>query len=141
MPDTYPYGKRDWYPHMMPEDVAVWERFIAENPDYYDTVEYDFPVGTTPDFVAEGTPEDHASMERLYKKKIDVVAKKGASVCLIELKPTCTASTIGQILGYKHLYMRDVSATPIPDAIVICGNTTDDVKDFAAGLGVEIIVA
>jgi hypothetical protein len=126
---------------MMPEDVAVWERFIEANPEYYDTVEYDYPVGTTPDFVAQGTPEDHATMERLYKKKIDVVAKKDGKVCLIELKPTCTGSTIGQILQYKHLYMRDVSATPVPDAIVICGSTTDDVKEFAATQSVEIIVA
>lgn len=140
MPEIFPYGNRDWYPHMMPEDVAVWERFIAANPGYYDTVEYDFPVGKVPEFVAEQTPQDHASMERLYKRKIDVVAKKGEGVWLIELKPTCTTSTIGQVLGYKHLYVRDVSATPDPQAVVICGSVDNDAKEFGEAQGVEVIV-
>ena len=140
MPEEYPYGKLNWYPHMMPEDVAVWERFIAANPTAYETCQYDFPVGKVPDFVSEGTPEDHASMERLYKRKIDVVAKTADTIAIIELKPQCTMSTIGQVLGYQHLYVRDVKDAGRPRTIVICGGAADDVKEFADAQGVEVIV-
>jgi hypothetical protein len=140
MPETLPYGKRDYYPHMMPEDVAVWERYIAANPDAFDTCEYDFPVGKIPEFVANGTPEDHASMERLYKKKIDVVARKTNDIYIIELKPQCSSSTIGQVKGYAFLYGRDVKPETTPRVIVICGGASDDVLEHAAAEGVKVIV-
>lgn len=138
--ETYNYGKRAWYPHMMPEDVAVWERFIDQNPGWFESCEYDFPVGKVPDFVTADATGDAATMERLYKKKIDVVGKWNDVVTLIELKPICSTSTIGQILGYKHLYVRDIAATPEPAAMVICGEASEDVKEFAVALGVEVIV-
>lgn len=140
MPETYPYGKLNWYPHMMPEDVAVWERFIEQNPGIYETCEYDFPVGKIPDFVGEQTPTDHESMERLYKKKIDVVARTASKIAIIELKPICTSSTIGQVKGYLYLYVRDVKPETTPSAVIICGGASEDVKEHAATEGVDVIV-
>lgn len=138
--ETYPYEKKHWYPHMMPEDVAVWERYIDAFPNAFDSCQYDVAVGRVPEFVETGTPEDHLSMERLYKKKIDVVAIKDDTISVIELKPQCSMSTIGQVLGYQHLYVRDVNATPIPRAVVICGGAGEDVKEFADAQGVEVVV-
>lgn len=138
--EIYPYMKLNWYPHMMPEDVAVWERCIEQYPDRFDFCEYDYPVGKVPAFVANETVGEQATMERLYKKKIDVVAKTENGLWIIELKPACTMSTIGQVLGYVHLYVRDVSASPAPAAMVICGEAGEDVKEFALAQGVEIVV-
>lgn len=140
MPETFPYGKLNWYPHMMPEDVAVWERYISANPDMYETCEYDFPVGTVPEFVGEQTPEDHASMERLYKRKIDVIARKLNNIDIIELKPQCSMSTIGQVLGYQHLYVRDVKPSETVRAVVICGGAPEDVREFGRKYDVDVIV-
>lgn len=140
MPETYPYGKLSWYPHMMPEDVAVWERFIEKNPGYYETCEYDYPVGKVPGFVANDPDADQASMERLYKKKIDVVAVKSSNISIIELKPQCTMSTIGQVKGYQHFYVRDVKPGSNPSPVVICGSASEDVLEFAATQGVEVVV-
>lgn len=140
MPEKYPYGKLNWYPHMMPEDVAVWERFIEARPDAFDSCEYDYPVGKVPDFIANDSQTDQASMERLYKKKIDVVAKADGTTYIIELKPVCTMSTIGQVGGYLHLYQRDVAKSPNTKAQVICASAADDVVEYADAQGVEIII-
>lgn len=140
MTQTYAYGKLNWYPHLMPEDVAVWERFIAAYPSAYDSCQYDLPVGSIPDFVKEGTPEDHASMEKLYKKKIDVIGHKGTDLDIVELKPQCTMSTIGQVKGYVHLFTREHGDGFEPKPVVVCGGAHPDVLDFAEAEGVRVIV-
>lgn len=140
MAEVLPYGKRNHYPHLMPEDVAVWERFIEAFPDMYENCQYDVLVGTVPDFVTENEDEAMRKQGNLYQKKIDVVGLIADQIDIIELKPRCTMSTIGQVKGYKHLYMRDYTPPVEPKAIVICGDTTPDVAEFAAGENVQIVV-
>lgn len=135
-----PYGKRNWYPHLMPEDVAVWERFIEQFPDMYESCQYDVLVGTVPDFVKDNPDPAIQKQANLYQKKIDVVGLVQDQIDIIELKPRCTMSTIGQVLGYKHLYIRDYLPPADPKAIVICGGTTPDVGEFASASGVQIVV-
>lgn len=115
--DFVPYGKRYHYPHMMPKDREIWERFINENPNAFDVCAYDVAVGEgTPmnTIVAEDTGGD---INRLYQRKIDVVAKKGDYYFIIELKPRAGTGTIGQVKGYTTLFKRDfgqsLNATPI----------------------------
>jgi hypothetical protein len=138
--ELYDFGKLNWYPHMMPEDVAVWERFIESRPNAYETCYYDFPVGSVPDYVANDPDVDMASMEKLYKKKIDVVAFDGAGIDIIELKPACTMSTVGQVKGYKHFYMRDIRPPKEPRVVVICGAASRDVIEYANAEGVMVVV-
>lgn len=140
MSESYPFEKRGWYPHMMPEDVAVWNRFIEKFPASYERCEYDVAVGAVPDYVKADPEANVATMERLYKKKIDVVAFQGSDVDIIELKPACTMSTIGQVKGYKHLYLRDVAPNSSPFAVVICGAASEDVIEFARNEDVRVIV-
>ena len=140
MTNKYPYEKRSWYPHMMPEDVAVWNRYIDANPDAYKTCLYDFVVGTVPDFVKADPAADQASMERLYKKKIDAIGLNDGVLDIIELKPICNMSTIGQVKGYLHLYVRDEKPATKPQAVVICGAASADVLEFAENENVRVVV-
>lgn len=140
MTQTYAYGKLAWYPHLMPEDVAVWERFIAANPDRFDSCQYDVPVGSVPDFVKNDPSADMASMEKLYKLKIDVVGSRREALTIVELKPACTMSTLGQVKGYKHLYERDYSPPEEVGAMVICGAAKPDVLEYAKAEGVEVVI-
>ena len=101
------YGKRYWYPHMKPKDIAIWERFIEKFPNAYDTCIYDYHVGDPPPFNPLADNGEDLNQDRLYRLKIDVVAKKGDRVDIIEIKPNAGASSIGQVKGYTTLYIRD----------------------------------
>lgn len=140
MADVVAYGKRSKYPHLMPEDVAVWERFIDAFPDMYERVQYDVHVGYVPDFVTDNEDGSMRAQAALYRKKIDVVALVQDQIDIIELKPRCTMSTIGQVLGYKFLYLKEYTPPVQPKAIVICGQTSPDVVEYAADSGVQIVV-
>lgn len=125
---------------MMPADVAIWERFIAKFPDMYDQVEYDVKVGAVPEFVAQDPDLVHRAQAPLYQRKIDVVAYKGGQIDIIELKPRASMSTLGQVLGYKELYLRDIKPNVEPKAIVITDEADADFGHVAASMGVFIVV-
>ena len=97
MTEVYEYGKRNWYPHMMPADVAIWERFIEKFPNAYNSVEYDVKVGAIPKFVTEHEDVAIQGQAPLYARKIDVVGHAGANIDIIELKPNAGMSTLGQV--------------------------------------------
>ena len=107
MLELYKYEKRFKYPHMKPNDVAIWERFIEQFPDAYETVQYDVAIGDVPAFMEERSSREGQAMKELYRLKIDVLGYKGNTIDLIEVKHEAGASSIGQLLGYVELYKRD----------------------------------
>ena len=107
MREIFKYEKSNWYPHMKPRDVEIWERFISQYPDKYKQVQYDFHVGDKPDFDTTMDDGTDANQHMLYQLKIDVVAFEGNNIEIIEVKPDASPSTIGQVQGYRTLYIRD----------------------------------
>jgi len=141
MSAIFQFKKLAWYPHMMPYDVAIWERFIENNPNAYEKCIYDFPVGSLPDFDTTLDVGAGSTAQALYKKRIDVVGLNGDKVDIIELKPNASASALGQVLAYVELYKRDVSMTPVPRAVLITDTIRSDMEQLALALGVTLIRA
>lgn len=139
MTERMPYGKRNWYPHMKPNDVALWERFLVAFPEAYDECAYDVWVGSVPDFAKEPAGPDGGTAEGLYKKKIDVVGFKADQIDLIELKPQAGASAVGQILQYKMLYEKENALEGKTKAVIITDTYNADVAAFAASMGVHMV--
>ena len=107
------------YPHMLSEDVAIWERFLEKYGGVYDSLTYDVHVGEGLRDLEGVTDEvKYASMELLLKR-IDVVGKLGAETHIIEVKPDAGISAIGQVFCYEVLYRRDFKVSgPIRKVIV-----------------------
>lgn len=129
--EIFPYERRYKYPHMGPEDKAIWERFIDANPSAFDFVAYDVPVGEVPPFDTTVNPQTGGDDARLYKKKIDVVAWKGEVCFIIELKPKAGMSTLGQVKGYVTLFKRDYSPKEVLQAMIITDEIRPDMEFLA----------
>ena len=115
----FPYKKLAKYPHMKPEDVVVWERFITKNPRFFDTVDYDVPVGTG----APQNPEHPENIQRdgtiLTQKKIDAIGYINGITTIVEVGPIADMRKFGQIMTYDKLYKADrPEQTPILKMIV-----------------------
>ncbi len=141
MLDFVPFELRYKYPHMMPLDVAIWERFIRENPAAFEEVAYDVAVG-------EGTPHDTivnsetgGDINRLYQRKIDVVAKAGDQLFIIEVKPRASTAAIGQVKGYARLFKRDFPALPEPRPMILTDEMLPEMQFLATEEGVPILLA
>lgn len=140
MPDVVPFQSRYWYDHMAKADVPVWERFVANYPDYFETVQYDFPVGEVPPHAVGPVVEGGGSMEKLYQKRIDVLALSMAITWIVEIKPIASGATVGQVMEYKHLYDRDIKPATETRALIVCGSVDANTREFAASMGVSLIV-
>ena len=140
MSEIFPYELRYWYPHMMPADVKLWERFIAKFPNAYDSVEYDVKVGSAPEFDTIVSPETKGDDINLYRRKIDVVGFRGASIDIIELKPRAGTGAIGQIVGYAKLYTREFNPPEPVNRLIITDQLLPDMEFLASSAGVRLVV-
>lgn len=141
MADLYKYEKMDFYPHMKPNDRAIWERFIEKNPEAFDKVQYDVLVGSVPAFDTTVNPSTGGNVADLYRKKIDVVGYKGAQISIIELKPEAQISSIGQLLGYVELYKKEYKPALEPFAILLTDRIMLDMQELTAKYGIKLITA
>ncbi|MFA6161770.1 MAG: hypothetical protein WC766_06440 [Patescibacteria group bacterium] len=139
MKGFYPYQNQNAFPHMGPEDTAVWKRFITAYPDAYDSVDYDVKVGTIPAFVSRDNSGVGGDIKNLYLRKIDVVGFAGESIDVIEVKPIAGFSAVGQILGYMMHWKEEHGGVAPARAVIVCASASLDVHLLAEQNGVEII--
>lgn len=141
MPGRFKFEKLAKYPHMKPEDVVVWERFITKNPDFFDTVDYDVALG-------EGAPQDPSLPENiardgkiLTQKKIDVVGYKGNDVSLVEVKPIANMRGLGQIITYFKLYEKPEDIAGVVFKVIVAGAVERELDDVFKENDVLLMIA
>lgn len=125
---------------MQPRDVEIWERFMEQFPDAYDSCEYGVRVGSVPEHVANHDDPAMRAQAEIYMREIDVVAYKGDEVDIIELKPRAGTSALGQVTAYRLLWMRDRSDALVPKCVVITDELLQDMNLLAAAQGVTMVV-
>ncbi len=140
MPGKFNYEVRHKYPHLIGEDTEVWNKFILKFPDKFDTVNYDVHVGlgadTTP--IAEESSKQYWA--ELTKKRIDVIGYKNNFETLIEVKNRATLFTLGQILGYRFLYLREHPDIPAVNTLIICSTISQDDIDVLKHYGINFVI-
>lgn len=137
----FPFDKLAKYPHMKPEDVAVWSRFIIKNPDLFATVDYDVCVGAGADFEMCTSNEYDCDCQKLTQKKIDAVAYKGSAVTLIEVKPIANMRALGQMIVYFNLYKKDHPEETNISNMIVCREVERELDEIFAQNGIIIKTA
>lgn len=129
MTGRLPYGKRYRYPHMLKEDIEVWERFLEKFPDRFETVDYDFRVGQGSMAAKDYNDPYKRMVTMLSQKRIDVLGWVGDDPTIIEVKNRVGLSALGQVLGYKTLFVRYFKQFGIPEVMIICSSISEDDRD------------
>ena len=140
MPGRFNYEERRKYPHLIGEDTEVWTRFIRKYPERFDTVDYDVKVGkgTAADSIMDKTSRDQWT--QLTQKRIDVIGYKNDFVTIIEVKKRVTLFTLGQVLGYRFLYLREHPELPLVATLIICSTIDQDDIDVLKHYGLNFVV-
>lgn len=140
MEGKFNYEKMRKYPHLLGEDVPVWDRFIEQFPDRFNTVDYDVHVGTG---IGALTPQkatfDH-QFRALTRKRIDVIGWKNNLPTLIEVKFRVGLDTLGQVLGYRALYLREYPETLGIPILVVCNTIGPDDKYVLDHFSVPFVI-
>ena len=139
MPGKFNYEPRHKYPHLIGEDTEVWHRFILLYPERFDTVDYDVKVGKGADTYPIPNEADQKYWSALTKKRIDVVAHKNNFVTIIEVKKRVGLASLGQILGYRFLYLREHPELKSISTLVVCSSIEQDDIDVLDHYGIHFV--
>ena len=137
----FKYEKLAKYPHLRPEETKIWERFIKNNPNFFDEVMYDVRVGEGREYPESEMPQVKEAMEYLSKKRIDVVGFISDEIYVIEIKPKANLSAVGQALGLAELF-REV--TPLWKRVIptiITDQILPDMEALCSKMGVRLLLA
>ncbi|HDY88345.1 hypothetical protein LCGC14_0954830 [marine sediment metagenome] len=132
------YEVRRNYPHMIGEEQEVWTRFINDNPEYFDEVEYDVRVGQGVNLPDDWNIKDQRWAQQLTQKRIDVIGYKDAEIVLVEVKLRVIIGTLGQVLGYKFLYEREQNLVNKTSQMVVAAFIGPDDYDVLEHYDVKI---
>lgn len=134
------YAKRNFYANVREAETLIWERFLLSQPEAYDEVVYNLKLGAGAD-IPEDTPPNIASgYKQLTQHKIDVVGFKGQNVDIIELKPYAGATAVGQVIGYRDLYISHIDPNAKPNLVIITDTERADTKLICEKQGIKLIV-
>ncbi|MGH7751465.1 MAG: hypothetical protein ACREN5_01500 [Gemmatimonadales bacterium] len=88
-------------------DMPLWNRFLELYGGLWEAFEYDVRVGPASGAARGFDPETQAVFESLTKLRIDAVGFARDGTWLFEVKPFAGIGTVGQLVGYRDLYLRD----------------------------------
>lgn len=92
------------YPHLLPDDVVVWEQFLKAHPNLFHTLDYDVRIG-----VGRPRPDlPDANLRKmatdLSQRRIDVVGHQDEIRTIIEITHSAGLKALGQLHAYPILY-------------------------------------
>jgi len=127
----YPYKKLHHYPHLLADDVVLWERFIETYPDYFESCNYDVHVGNNITLPDDWAPNYQKMAKELSQFRIDVIAWKNDIPTIVEIKPRASTTAIGQIIVYRTLFAREYPNYPAPKSMIITDWQHDEIFSIA----------
>lgn len=137
----YPYKLMQKYPGMMKRDEVLWDAFVMQNPDAFEQVYYNVPLG---DPFPEETTRAQAKWNGAYEVsqwRIDVVGYTTGRWFIIEVKPNAGAGALGQAVAYTNLFQKEYEITEPITPAVLTDEITPILQEAAGQLRVSLYVA
>lgn len=125
--DGYNYDRNDFalliirshFPERTDGESHVIRAFLLEHLRDYDRITFSKRVGhgITPD--PTHLPAVQANTAFSSMLRIDILAWRGPTPILIEVKQDVTPAALGQILTYRHYLLEEYPTAPEPDLVVV----------------------
>jgi len=96
--------KNNLYPHLLPEDIKVWEAFLDKHRGQFGRFDYDVRVGQGRDPGEIFSPEIRQMGVDLSQRRIDAVGYGASEIWIIEITTSAGLKAVGQLLSYPVLY-------------------------------------
>jgi hypothetical protein len=124
---------------MLINDELVWTLFVESGDFDIEVVWYDVHVGKPVDMPAGFDVMQLRIAKGITRKRIDVVAIIEGRYWVIELKPLCMHYSIGQVLVYTSLFIKDYEPRLETWPVIICNKIDEDVIPECERLGVVVV--
>ncbi len=146
METSYIYGRADldalliarYYPERTGRESVVIRDWLRLHGTEYDRIAFSVRIGTGLD----ADPEHMDGIQRMTRynsrMRIDVLAWRGEEPEIIEVKERVTAGVLGQLLGYRQLFIEENPGTITPRLTVIGRWGSDDVLKILTSHGITV---
>lgn len=122
-----PMPKNHKYPHLLPDDVKVWEQFLLDLPDLFQVLDYDVRVGDGRPMPDLPTPKLRRMATDLSQRRIDVVGHQDNTRTIIEVTHTAGLKAIGQMTAYPTLYRAKYPGSYRIKSLLVAGALESDI--------------
>lgn len=129
---------RGKYPHMLPEDVPVWNDFLDGNAHLFERVYYDVCVGG----VWPDDPNINEALRFSYfkstAKRIDALAELSNEVWIVEVANAPGLRAVGQLATYGALWLADPKINKPAFMTLVARSVDEDLKRALWVYGVRL---
>ena len=131
----------DWRgdpPHMLKPDVPIWYRWLELYSGPIWKLYYDVSVGGP--FLTEAEKLDKMKLmwRKLNAKRIDAFIETLTEVWIIEVSADPGLRSLGQLLTYQVLWIRDPVIRKPEKLILICDTIDNDLLDAAGTHSIQV---
>jgi hypothetical protein len=132
--------ERGYFPHMLPGDVELWNRFLDEHGHEYVGFRYDVHVGGAIERESKWTDKVHQMASWLVSKRIDAVGYRPGVTVIFEVKPEAGVTAVGQLVTYRMLFLEKYPVAGEVQCALVCSNILPDERRVLVTQGFGVFV-
>lgn len=128
------------FPHLKPEEKAILERYLRKyGPSDGWVIDYRFPAEdlTVP---ANLTDSEKTMLVALKQKRAEAVRESPTETVIVEVKPRVNYAALGQLLGYRELYLRLVKPGAHVRLVLVAEEDDPMIRPVLKQAGIETVL-
>lgn len=129
-----------YFPHLLPQDIEVWKRFLAEHGQDYDYFDYDVRVGEGRDPGPDYNQTIRSMAIGLSQRRIDAIGHRNGRATIFEITTSAGLTAIGQLQVYPQLYKTLHPSTQTEPPILIAERIQDDILPYLQESGIRYLL-
>ena len=126
------------YPGMSYVESEITRAWLNRRGADYDEIRFNVRMGAGVDPGEEYQDNIRRMAELVTQKRADILGRVGGQVDLVEVKVRSAFGAMGQLLGYRELWMREHPELPVRRLIAIGRSVVQDAAEIIEGKGIRI---
>lgn len=126
------------YPHMLDEDMPLWDKFRTANAQLFERIYYDVRIGG----VLPGPEYGDEKMRKMYydvtAKRIDALAELKDQIWIVEVAVRPGLRATGQLMTYLALWMKDPKILKPTYAVLVTQTLDADLEEALKTYGMLV---
>lgn len=133
-------NKNRLYPHLLPEDIILWERFLTLHGQEFSHFDYDIRVGNGRP-AGDIYPENIRQMALdLSMRRIDAIGHTPTELYIIEVTTSAGLKAIGQLITYPLLYQQTFGPTKPLHPLLVTESLQPDVLPALEAHAIDYLI-
>ncbi len=126
------------FTHLLPKEIAIWERFLAQYGNLFTSFDYDVHLGPGAE-LPEDTPEWVVRQSQAVSRdRVDVVGHTEGNIWIIEIKPRGGKGAVGQLIQYERLYLEELAPSKPVFKVLVCERLAPGIQETCQAQGISI---